>query len=479
MTRSLSLSHGRSTATTTLFVTNNATRQVSYQRKDGTIYAAPSYGAFQRTSTTVAIPLNTGSQRIAKVEGSASGSFLRSLSFTISNLDGSNSKVWGPFGSSLGASMGGTFSYTPGDVVVAVYGSATDVALTQLGFVEANIPRCTSVDDEGHWRAVDCDMKQDGITYLCERRPTISQIDCPDGWVAYGASCYQGQQTNKLSWNEANQRCVQLGGSLANVDSSATHEQVKGLMGGRGFLGIKDLSTTPSANRRWGWKGFQAWGANQPVPGVACSVMEPSGLWASADCGAQQAGRSTLCKMDALDTLCNCPPGWRSFQCSCYNVRVCAVPKRPGPPVPFLLPMVLSVLTDEPPLLCTHTAHIRKQLLQTTGSQTWSGAAAACDGQKARLVDIGSREETNFALSMTKGQGIFLGLKDAGGVGGKMATGYFRRWAGATPPPPMGAAGDPQCATMRPDGSWGSTPCSSQIGSYVCQVRRKDEGSLR
>lgn len=293
---------------------------MSYQRKDGTTYAAPSYGAFQRTSTTVAIPLYAGRQRIAKVEGSASGSLLRYLTLTVSDLDGGNSKVWGPFGSAIGASMGGAFSYTPGDVVVAVYGSATDVALTQLGFVEANIPRCSAVDDAGHWRAVDCNMKQDGVTFLCERRPTVSQIDCPDGWVAYGASCYQGQQANQLSWNEAHQRCVQLGGSLANVDSSTTHEQVKGLMGGRGFLGIKDLSTTPSATRRWGWKGFQAWGANQPVPGAACSVMEASGLWASTDCGAQQAGRATLCKIDSLDTLCTCPQGWRSFQCSCYNV---------------------------------------------------------------------------------------------------------------------------------------------------------------
>lgn len=112
-----------------------------------------------------------------------------------------------------------------------------------------------------------------------------------------------------------------------------------------------------------------------------------------------------------------------------------------------------------------------QQLLQTTGSQTWNGAAAACDGQKARLADINSREETNFALGLTKGQGIFLGLKDTGGAGGKMAPSYFRRWAGTAPPPPVGGTGEPQCATMRADGAWGSSPCASQIGTYVCQVR--------
>lgn len=52
-----------------------------------------------------------------------------------------------------------------------------------------------------------------------------------------------------------------------------------------------------------------------------------------------------------------------------------------------------------------------------------------------------------------------------------MGNGYFRRWAGTTPPPPLSGTGDPQCATMRPDGTWGSSPCTSQIGTYVCQVR--------
>lgn len=52
-----------------------------------------------------------------------------------------------------------------------------------------------------------------------------------------------------------------------------------------------------------------------------------------------------------------------------------------------------------------------------------------------------------------------------------MATGYFRRWAGTAPPPPVGGTGDPQCATMRADGAWGSSPCTSQMGTYVCQVR--------
>lgn len=120
--------------------------------------------------------------------------------------------------------------------------------------------------------------------------------------------------------------------------------------------------------------------------------------------------------------------------------------------------------------------HPPQQTVQTSGSQTWNGAAAACDAQKARLADVNSREETNFVLSMTKGQGIFMGLKDAGGTGGKMATGYFRRWAGTTPPPPMAGTGEPQCATMRPDGSWGSTPCTSQMGTYVCQVTKGGRG---
>ncbi len=405
--------------------------QVSYLRKDGTVYAGPSYGAFQRTSTTATITLSR-EQRIAKVEGTSSPSQLRSLTFTVSDLDGGNAKTYGPYGASsalLGGGGSGSFSYTPGDIVMAVYGSHTDVALTQLGFIEANIPRCTGVDDNGNWKAVDCDLKQDGVTYLCERRPSsVSAIDCPDGWVSYGTACYQGQTGNQVSWNEAKEKCVQLGGSLANVESTTTQTQVQGLMGGKGFVGIKDLSNTPGKTRQWGWKGFSSWGSNQPAANQACSVMEASGLWASTDCQAQHASRSVVCQTDALDTLCNCPTGWKSFQCSCYRVE------------------------------------------QQTPQVSWNGAAASCDAQKAKLVDVNSREETNFLLGLTQGKGLFLGLKDSGGSG-KLTSGYFRKWSGAAAPATSGAAGDAQCATMRPDGNWAGLSCASQIGTFVCQQR--------
>ena len=407
--------------------------QVSYLRKDGTIYAGPSYGAFQRTSTTAAINL-AQSQRIAKVEGTSTNTQLRSLTFTVTDLNGGNPRTFGPYGANsiMGNAVAGgssSFTYTPGDVIMAIYGAHTDMAVTQLGFVEANIPRCTGVDDAGNWKAVDCDMKQDGVTYLCERRPTsISAIDCPDGWVSYGAACYQGQTANQVSWNEAKMKCVQLGGSLANVDSSTTQTQVKGLMGGKGFLGVKDLSTNPGMTRQWGWQGFSAWGSNQPLASQACSVMEPSGLWASTDCASPHAARSVVCEAEATDTICSCPAGWKSFQCSCYSVQ------------------------------------------QQVPQMSWDGAASACETQRARLVDVGSREETNFLLGLTKGQGIFLGLKDSG-ESGKLTSGYFRRWAGNGASPPPGVGGDAQCATMRPDGTWASLSCLSQIGTYVCQRR--------
>lgn len=403
--------------------------QVSYLRKDGTIYAGPSRGAFQRTSNTAAIAL-AQDERIAKVEGTSSGAQLRTLTFIVTNLNGGNAKTYGPYGTSLLGNSGGTssFSYTPGDVIMAVYGSHTDMAVTQIGFVESNIPRCTSVDDAGNWKAIDCDMKQDGVTYLCERRPiSTSAIDCPDGWISYGSACYQGQTGNQVSWNEARMKCVQLGGSLANVDSSTTKSQVQGLMGGKGFLGVKDLSITPGKTRQWGWQGFSAWGSNQPRANQACSLMEPSGLWASTDCGTLHSTRSVVCETEALDTICNCPSGWQAFQCSCYSVQ--------------------------------------QQLPQ----QTWDGAAFSCESQKARLVNVGSREETNFLLGLTKGQGMFLGLKDSE-RSGKLTSGYFRKWSGDRAPP-VGGGADAQCATMRPDGSWASISCLSQIGTYVCQRR--------
>lgn len=197
--------------------------QVTYTRNDGTIYAGPTYGAFQRTTTTIAITLEAN-HRFSKIEGSATSTQLRSLSFVVSDLATGTSKTWGPYGGSLGSST--TFSYSPGDIVMSIYGSATDTAVTQLGFVEANIPRCTAVDDNGQWRAIDCDTKQNGVTYLCERRPTLSTIDCPDGWVSYGSACYTSQSANQISWNDAKGKCIKLGGTLAAVDSNATQSQV-------------------------------------------------------------------------------------------------------------------------------------------------------------------------------------------------------------------------------------------------------------
>ena len=100
---------------------------------------------------------------------------------------------------------------------------------------------------------------------------------------------------------------------------------------------------------------------------------------------------------------------------------------------------------------------------------TWDQAAAACSNQKAKLVVINSRDETNYVLGLTKGQGAFLGLRDTGKTG-KLTSGYFRQWSNGNTPPVQGSGGDAQCGTMRPDGSWAGTSCSSQIGSYVCQV---------
>lgn len=72
---------------------------------------------------------------------------------------------------------------------------------------------------------------------VCERsRRSLSTIPahhvgCESGWNAYDGWCYYSS-TEYLGFNEAEQRCVDMGGHLASVHSQEVNEFLGSLMQG-------------------------------------------------------------------------------------------------------------------------------------------------------------------------------------------------------------------------------------------------------
>ena len=58
----------------------------------------------------------------------------------------------------------------------------------------------------------------------------ISQLDCSQGWVRYGTSCYHAIDTPTLSWTDARKTCQNLGGDLPIIRSEAENNFIRDLV---------------------------------------------------------------------------------------------------------------------------------------------------------------------------------------------------------------------------------------------------------
>jgi hypothetical protein len=409
--------------------------QVTYSKTDGSVYSSPIFGRFTGLGVATGDVKIGPSQSLTKMLITADATGVRSMAFTLTDASGALTTLgpWGGTGAGLGGSLQ-SFVYQPSNPVIGLYGAVgtgNSGVLTQVGFFERGVPRCVGVGEDGGWRALDCHTKQDGMTFLCERRPAASRIDCEDGWVAEGGSCYQSLSMNRISWLEASAQCSGMGGALANIDSPTTSATVRRLMGGKGFIGLRDAAVKGGKTRQWGWQGFSKWAAFQPTAGKGCAMLDGAGAtWGSVDCTSTIHQPTTICEAEAIDTRCGCPgndSSWQPFQCSCYL----ALPVRGG-------------------------------------MTSWTAAAASCEAKGARLPDVRSEEENAFVAGLANRGTVFLGVRDTYNSG-KLSRHYYKNWAAAgnAPPNPASPAdSDALCAVMRSDGTWTSTTCANQVRAY-------------
>ena len=68
---------------------------------------------------------------------------------------------------------------------------------------------------------VKSDSKKTGGDYV-----EIVQMQCPDGWKLFGASCYKFDERS-TTWAEADKLCAQEGGRLASIHSKDEDDFIK------------------------------------------------------------------------------------------------------------------------------------------------------------------------------------------------------------------------------------------------------------
>ncbi|XP_026210056.1 LOW QUALITY PROTEIN: macrophage mannose receptor 1 [Anabas testudineus] len=249
----------------------------------------------------------------------------------------------------------------------------------------------------GRWNDVSCTELN---TYICKKpkshypvpsvKPTV--YGCPEGWEAYGYSCYW-MEDSTTSWADAKAFCKEQDSFLLHIGDiyEQAHFTVAlsgktglwwiglrahGVMGG-GVDYIWDNNSTLT---------FTHWDKDQPDSGdgtcVAMTTGQVGGFWDDKQC---------------LDKY--------SFICEKARPDITPPTKAPTPP--------------PPPHGCadgwTGQSHFRNcyKLFHNVDwslKKSWGGANEDCVARGANLVSIHSQEEEEF-LSLYKGSSKWIGLK--------------------------------------------------------------------
>nr|XP_040053507.1 macrophage mannose receptor 1 [Gasterosteus aculeatus aculeatus] len=249
----------------------------------------------------------------------------------------------------------------------------------------------------GRWNDVSCTELN---TYICKAarahypapsvKPTV--YGCPQGWHAYGYSCYWLEETTR-SWSEAKAFCKEQGGFLLHIGD--VYEQAHftvtlsgksglwwiglrargGSTGGVDYIWDNDLPLT-----------FTHWDKDQPDNGdgtcVAMTTGQIGGFWDDKQCAERHA-----------------------FVCEKPRPDITPPPKPPTPP---------------PSQGCadgwTALPHFRNcyrlfHEVDFSLKKSWGAAREDCVSRGANLVSIHNQEEEEFLALYSKDTSKWIGLR--------------------------------------------------------------------
>ncbi|KAK2888177.1 uncharacterized protein [Channa argus] len=256
----------------------------------------------------------------------------------------------------------------------------------------------------GRWNDVTCTELN---TYICKKpkahypvpsvKPTV--YGCPQGWDAYGYSCYL-MEDNTKSWADAKAFCKERDSSLLHIGD--IYEQghfTVALSGKTGlwWIGLR-AHGRPGGGVDYVWDNnspvtFTHWNKDQPDSGdgtcVTMTTGQIGGFWDDKQC---------------LDEY--------SFICEKARPDITPPTKRPTPPPAH---DCAKGWTSMPHFInCYKLFHNVEWYLK----KSWGAAHEDCVARGGNLVSIHSQEEEEFLSLHTKGSSKWIGLKSNPTEGG-------------------------------------------------------------
>jgi len=281
-----------------------------------------------------------------------------------------------------------------------------------------------------------------------------AQALCPPGTIQglQSADCYVFNE-NPLPWDNAEERCVGMGGHLVSISGSFinTYLQSTASVQTAGQYWVGGIYNGAIPNK-WSWSDTRKWSYTN---------------WATG----QTAKTGSICLL--VNTTTTSANNWYSASCANSQPYICKVPPNGGFYTPAPLPP--SLPTREPQKCPTGYFPIDSSNLcyqATQGNTDWTSASTSCVSTGGRLASIPTKainDDLSLAL-LTTGQGntYWIGLHNPN-------DGFSNQWTWTDGSPTnfsRWATGEPQSsnsyAYLGPGGKWTSTGYTYM--SYVCEI---------
>uniref|UniRef100_A0A096MA02 C-type lectin domain-containing protein n=1 Tax=Poecilia formosa TaxID=48698 RepID=A0A096MA02_POEFO len=246
----------------------------------------------------------------------------------------------------------------------------------------------------GRWNDVSCTELN---TYVCKMpkahyplpsvKPTM--YGCPQGWDAYGYSCYWMEETAR-SWSDAKAFCKEQDAVLLHIGDIYEQSHFTVVLSGRTsfwWIGLRAQGDM-SGGVDYVWDNglpltFTHWDKDQPDNGdgtcVAMTTGQIGGFWDDKQCSEKHA-----------------------FICEKTRPDITPPTKAPTPP---------------PSQGCadgwTALPHFRNcyRVMTTVKKKSWEAAQEDCISRGANLVSIHNHEEEEFLSVYSKGSSKWIGLR--------------------------------------------------------------------
>ncbi|XP_071940909.1 macrophage mannose receptor 1-like [Antedon mediterranea] len=324
----------------------------------------------------------------------------------------------------------------------------------------------------GFWIDTNCAL---GLPYVCEksrvgythpphtnppRTTPPSDQNCAPGWIGYGSSCYlpneESSQNNRLSWLEAQQSCLKMGGDLASFHSAAEEAYILGRF-------------TPIDQENAYWLGYWIGLNDRTIEGgYEWSDGTAVGYTNWGDGEPNDSGSE-----ECVEMFFDGQRGWNDMDCSTVRNWICKIAKgvtpitpSPDPDAPIPCPSDSSWVYRSPYCYYVSPAY-------GTGRKGWQDAEDYCKSRGGHLASIHDVFEQNYVFRLvSKVIGSYwIGLREqAAGGDYKWSDGTsfdYINWAKNEPNDFNGAE---QCVELEVQklAAWNDQACGIP-GPFVCK----------